>query len=553
VCRRFALRSLDDPVCARDGHLCFLIEFFRRGWILTVETFRCRCRKHSAFREDAKMIETTQWLAAEKATAPQERRTWANMFQGLPREHGFEPLRVEGRIPPAMRGTLYRNGPGRSGWLGRDYGHWFDGDGVMTAIRIRDGRASGAARFVQSEGLKAERRLGRPIYGGYGTCLPTPITRLSLAGEGLPLSKQVANMSALVWDGRLFALGELGLPVELDPRDLSTVGETDLDGVVLRAFSSHPHAVAGTGSTYNFGVRYEGGTQVDLYELPAGGRPRRIRKFQLEGAPLIHDFVATPRYAVFVVPPLRLRPLQMLLGLESFERSLEWCPSQGTEIVIVPFDEAAEVIRMRVDPFFLWHTANAFELGDGIVMDYVRYKDFSSNDDLRDVRKGILERPLGGSLHRAVIDPRRRTFSSAACSNILCEFPRVTPHREGQRHRWIYANTTSPARSSSTEFLDQLAIIGPDGGQSEIVSFGEGRFPSEPIFVPRPGAAAERDGWLLSFVYDAVTHTSSLSILDAGCPAEGPVAQLHFDHHIPPTFHGTWVSDGAGPRSLALQ
>src|SRR5258708_5131419 len=175
------------------------------------------------------------------------------MFQKLSREHGFEPLRVEGRIPPAMRGTLYRNGPGQFGCLGRDYGHWFDGDGAMTAVRIQEGRAFGAARFIESAGMKAERRLRRAIYGGYGTCLPPPLARVSLAMEGLPLSKQVANMSVLMWEGRLFALGEPGLPIELDARDLSTLGETDLDGVVLRAFSSHPHTVAASGTTYNFG------------------------------------------------------------------------------------------------------------------------------------------------------------------------------------------------------------------------------------------------------------------------------------------------------------
>jgi all-trans-8'-apo-beta-carotenal 15,15'-oxygenase len=43
----------------------------------------------------------------------------------LPREHGFEPLVVEGALPTTLRGTLYRNGPGQFGQFGKRYTHPF--------------------------------------------------------------------------------------------------------------------------------------------------------------------------------------------------------------------------------------------------------------------------------------------------------------------------------------------------------------------------------------------------------------------------------------------
>src|SRR6516162_11848368 len=55
---------------------------------------------------------------------------WRRAFRDLPREHGFEPLRVEGRLPEGLRGTLYRTGPSLFSTFGRRYGHWFDGDGA---------------------------------------------------------------------------------------------------------------------------------------------------------------------------------------------------------------------------------------------------------------------------------------------------------------------------------------------------------------------------------------------------------------------------------------
>jgi carotenoid cleavage dioxygenase-like enzyme len=301
--------------------------------------------------------------------------------------------------------------------------------------------------------------------------------------------------------------------------------------------------VAANGSIYNFGVRYEYGTQVDLYELRPGTKARRIRKVQLTGTPLVHDFAVTDRHAIFVAPPLRLHPMKLLLGLQSFERSLEWHPEEGTEIVIVPFDPTQEVVRLTVDPFFLWHTANAFEDGEAICLDYVRYPDFSCNDDLREVQRGTLQRPLGGLLHRATIDVRRRRFRSDACWSVPCEFPRVAPGQQASAHRWIYASTTSSAGQQARGYLDRLAVVSPIDGRAEVISLGDETYPSEPVFVPRPDGSGERDGWLLSLVYDAETHRSYLAVLDAAHPADGPLARLHFNHHIPPTFHGTWVNE----------
>ena len=68
------------------------------------------------------------------------------MVGGPAREHGFEPLELEGTLPAELRGTLYRNGPGQFGQFGTRYSHPFEGDGAITAIRIENGRALGASR-----------------------------------------------------------------------------------------------------------------------------------------------------------------------------------------------------------------------------------------------------------------------------------------------------------------------------------------------------------------------------------------------------------------------
>jgi len=79
---------------------------------------------------------------------------WLGGLQDLARDHAFEPLRVEGKLPAGLAGTLYRNGPGRFGIGGERYPHWFDGDGAVSAVHLEGGRAIGAARLVRTAGLE---------------------------------------------------------------------------------------------------------------------------------------------------------------------------------------------------------------------------------------------------------------------------------------------------------------------------------------------------------------------------------------------------------------
>src|SRR5947207_142589 len=90
-------------------------------------------------------------------------------FTELSREHGFVPLEVDGAVPRSLDGTLYRNGPGLFSIAGHRYDHWFDGDGLVSALRLSGGRADGANKLVVSRGLAEERRRGAAYYGAYGT------------------------------------------------------------------------------------------------------------------------------------------------------------------------------------------------------------------------------------------------------------------------------------------------------------------------------------------------------------------------------------------------
>jgi len=82
------------------------------------------------------------------------------------RFHDWEPLRIEGKLPPGLYGSLVRAGPGLMERFGRRLLHSFEADGALIGLRLaEDGTASGAVRVVESPGYQAEQAAGKPLFG----------------------------------------------------------------------------------------------------------------------------------------------------------------------------------------------------------------------------------------------------------------------------------------------------------------------------------------------------------------------------------------------------
>jgi all-trans-8'-apo-beta-carotenal 15,15'-oxygenase len=469
---------------------------------------------------------------ATRAPADREAHAWRRNMHDVTAEHGFVPLEVRGQLPAGLQGTLYRNGPGTFSSFGRRYQHWFDGDGVISAVRFAGGSAEGAVRVVQSAELIAERRAGRSLYGAYGTKDRSLLHRLR--GK----TKNSANTSVMVWQGRLYAMVEACRPIELSVDDLTTLGERDLDGAVVRSFSAHPHYVPERRTAYNFGVRYGRRTALDLFELPERGPARRLAVLPLSGPTMIHDFIATPRHLVFFAPPLRLRILRLLAGLGSFADNLAWRPELGTEVLVVPIDDPNRVRRFTIDGFYQWHFANAFERDDRIVVDLVSYPDFASNRWLGDVVAGVPATSIGSRLHRALLDPAQGRVELTRLGDRSVEFPRIAGAALGRPYRWAYLGMHSD-EGASHGLWDRLGKVDVERGTVEEIDLGPARFPSEPVFVRR-GGDGEDDGWLLTLVYDAHVDRSYVAVLDARTPGAEPLAEVWFAEAIPFSFHGVW-------------
>nr|WP_151537875.1 carotenoid oxygenase family protein [Actinomadura montaniterrae] len=61
-------------------------------------------------------------------------------------------------------------------------------------------------------------------------------------------------------------------------------------------------------------------------------------------------------------------------------------------------------------------------------------------------------------------------------------------------------------------------------------------------FVPRSGARAEDDGYVLSYVHNPERNASDLVILSAQDFTGKPIAQIHLPSRIPLGLHGSWIA-----------
>lgn len=434
------------------------------------------------------------------------------------RTHGFEPLEIEGHLPEALRGTLYRVGPGLVHRFGHDV-HPFLADGLITAVEIATA-PKGACKIVRSAQYTEEETAGKPLYSP-DAALPRRLYN-GLTGK----IKNTGNTNVLAWQDKLYALMEQGQPVEFDSQNLDTVGTNDL-GVIAGSFSAHPHRVPALKTTFNFGIRRN---DIIIYALPDTGNIRVLARVKAPWASLIHDFCVTEKHALFFIDPSKLVLWRAILGTKDFSKYFYWDKNESSTIIIVPLDAPDNQTRIEVDPFRIWHFANAYERGGEIVVDAFRHK----NIDVITAPTTADSRIPEPKLYRFTLDLAKGRMKSEQLMDLICEFPIVNPERIGTRHNTVWMQNYDD--SFGTQGMSRFDV---EAATTRRYFAPKGHLVSEPMFVAR--GTKEDEGWLLQLTQDSAREKSYLAVFEPKNFEDGPVAKLWFDQPIPATFHGTFV------------
>ena len=103
------------------------------------------------------------------------------------------------------------------------------------------------------------------------------------------------------------------------------------------------------------------------------------------------------------------------------------------------------------------------------------------------------------------------------------------------------ANATESAFEEPMSAAGAILKYDRATGRRSQIDVGIGRLPGETVFVPRADSAAEDDGYLMTYVYDAASNESDFVIFDAASMSAEPIATVHLPR-VPFGFHGNWVA-----------
>ncbi|AKU17969.1 carotenoid oxygenase family protein [Luteipulveratus mongoliensis] len=475
-------------------------------------------------------------------------------YAPVPVETTALDLDVTGTIPDYLDGRYLRIGPNPIGEADHQRYEWFSGAGMVHGLRIRDGKADWYRnRWVRS--VDVSQRLGEEWKGGPH-------------GGGFDFA---ANTNVIGHDGRTLAITESGpTPYELDDV-LDTVGPSDFCGTLRNGYSAHPHRDPLTGELHAVSYSPLHGNRVTYTVTGTDGRVRRSVDIPMQANVMIHDFSLTQDYVVIYDLPVvldlgaapRSRPAQVVASMftrwarqhpmpgflenqlmRGSQRSAtpdlglpyRWNDRHQARIGILPRVGGSNHVRwFDIPEAFVYHTLNAYDDGNQIVLELVRYpKAFEDGSD-----------PVSGlpTLERWTIDLVTGSVQQVVLDDRPQEFPRVDERLVSRQHRFGY---------SVSHTLDEYGLAVPDAvlkhdiakGSVEAVSFGPDTEPGEFVFHPSSPDAAEDDGVLMGFVYHRSTDRSDLALLDAATLET--IATVHVPARVPHGFHGNWVPTEAG-------
>ncbi|MBV2155391.1 carotenoid oxygenase family protein [Kitasatospora sp. SUK 42] len=433
-------------------------------------------------------------------------------------------LPVTGTIPAELNGRYLRNGP--NGMRADDPRprHLFAGYAMVHGVRLREGRARWYRNRMVRSAAVAEALGERPR-----------------PGASVRILDVAPNTHVIGHADRTFALVEGGFrPYELS-YEIETVGATDFCGTLPDGFAAHPKLDPLSGELH--AITWQRDSEV-LRHLVLSPRGRVIRAVDvpLPHRPVVHDMALTRNHAVIL-------DLSASVGTRGNRARRTypavWDESRTARIGLLPRDGTG-VRWFDVDPCFVFHTLNAYEDGDRVVIDVVRYPRMFAGGAVHDQSSPTLDRWL--------VDTASGKVTETRLDDRPQEFPAVSPAVVGGAHRYGYSTVATGLlrHLAAADALDTLtpeaagdALIKHDLGRqtSTVRHFGAGRHTGEVSFVPREGARAEDDGYLLAYVHDPERGASDLVVLSAEDFTGAPVATVHLPVRVPAGFHGSWIPD----------
>ncbi len=443
---------------------------------------------------------------------------------------------VEGVLPAELDGAYLRNteNPVMPA-LGRY--HPFDGDGMLHAIRFAHGRATYTATGSCCTAGLAAARLAAGCAALWAGIADAPATSLRDGWGARTRMKDASSTDVVVHAGRaLTTFYQCGDVYQHDPTSLADRG---------------PAAWAPPGGGVGAHEARPGDRRADLLRLRrAATVPVGRRMVDRDGAPVHrastsrcrgrgcpHDLAFTEHYIILNDLPLYWDPDQIARGVYR----ARWHPGLPSRFGVLP-RRGRDVRWFEATPTYVLHWINAYEDGDTIVLDGYHQADPLPRPDPADGPYAALKRMVDLNAMQARPHRWRFDLATGACReerlfDAVSEFPSIHYARPGRRHRYVWSMTAKPGWF----LFDGIVRMDLETGDEQRWRYPDGVYASEAPMAPRPGASAEDDGWIVTFVSDCVRERSECHVFDAARICDGPVARVALPERICAGTHACWA------------
>lgn len=435
---------------------------------------------------------------------PRQDPFWmTGVFAPVTEEITRNSLPVTGSIPPELKGRYFRNGANPRAHASPD---WFLGEGMIHGVEIDNGAANWYRnRYVRTPLLKQDA---------------ITLELVSMPGNSL------ANTHVVGHAGKYLALQEMHPPIELT-KNLDTLGIYTFGGKLGGNMTAHPKICPATGEMLFFGY---GLTPPFLtyHRVTAAGALVQSEAIDVKAATMAHDFAITRNYVIFMDLPM----LWDLAKLSETGIPVTYDESYGARFGVMPRNGSSRNIQwFDIDPCYVYHTMNAFEQGDEIVVRAPRLVGYTSVG---------MDRPPVPMLYEWTLNLKTGVAMERQLDDLGVDFPVVPAAYVGHSHRYGYVAELASGGIPYLLGFHQYDLR--TGGRASHL-FDNGRIGSEPAFIAARNATSEDDGYLISYIYDQAEEKSELVIFNASHLSDEPIARIHLPARVPAGFHGSWIPD----------
>ena len=475
-------------------------------------------------------------------------------YQPVRQEFAHAAVRVTGELPADLAGVYLRNGTNYQFDPGPAVPHAFTGAGMIHEIQIADGQATYSNAYLRTPRYEAEQTAGREVYPSFSDIVSGPLgaQRMALVEKKISagaipklstLERTTGATSIRYLQGRLYCLQETGYAFMLHTRvedgKLVVDGGGRLEtweGEWEGPFSAHPRIDTETADVYNLSLQQSGTVVAGLLRGGELAAQSTVHQPTSDEGRMgwLHDFFLTENYLIF--PDISLRfDIANLFGPDG--SMFKFDDNYHLRWGVIPRDFIGEVEPrwFHTDSTaMIWHVINAWEqTGDDgssqVVLYAPAFASYPANvpihtpeEPAAQVKTWVLNLDTGEVTDdRVLIDHGYErpslNLDYVGRSSRFCYL--LDEHGDGYMGKGVL----------KYDLLDEKEVAYLDYGDM---------YGGEALFVPRTGATAEDDGYLVDLLMS--DDRADLVVIDARSMTE--LARLHLPQRVPFGVHATWLT-----------